>query len=44
MKKKLLSIFVILFLVLPIFAFSGGPYMNYDLINDGTYFAKSNLW
>lgn len=41
MKKKLLSIFVILFLALPIFAFSGGPYMNYDLINDGTFFAKA---
>lgn len=39
--KRILSIFVILFLVLPIFAFSGGPYMNYDLINDGTYFAKA---
>lgn len=41
MKKKLLSIFASLFLVLPIFAFSGGPYMNYDLINDGTFFAKA---
>src|SRR5574344_249361 len=41
MKKKLLSIFVILFLALPIFAFDAGPYVNYDLINDGTYFAKA---
>lgn len=41
MKKKLLSIFIIWFLVLPIFAFSGGPYMSYDLANDGTYFAKA---
>ena len=39
--KRILSIFIILFLVLPIFAFSGGPYMNYDLINDGTFFAKT---
>ena len=39
--KRILSIFIIFVLVLPIFAFSGGPYMNYDLINDGTYFAKA---
>ena len=39
--KKILVIVLSLFLVLPIFAFSGGPYMNYDLINDGTYFAKA---
>lgn len=41
MKKKLLSIFASLFLALPIFAFSSGPYVNYDLINDGTFFAKA---
>ena len=41
MKKKLLSIFVICFLALPIFAFDAGPYVNYDLINDGTFFAKA---
>ena len=39
--KKIIVIVLSLFLVLPIFAFSGGPYMNYDLINDGTYFAKA---
>ena len=39
--KRILSIFVIFVLVLPIFAFSGGPYMNYDLTNDGTFFAKA---
>ena len=39
--KRVLSIFVILFLALPIFAFDGGPYVNYDLINDGTFFAKA---
>lgn len=39
--KKIFIIVLSLFLVLPIFAFSGGPYMNYDLINDGTYFAKT---
>lgn len=39
--KKILVFVLSLFLVLPIFAFSGGPYMNYDLINDGTYFAKA---
>ena len=32
---------MVLLMVLPIFAFSGGPYMNYDLIGDGTYFAKA---
>lgn len=41
MKKKLLSIFVILFLALPIFAFDSGPYVNYDFINDGTFFAEA---
>ena len=41
MKKKLLSIFVICFLALPFFAFDAGPYVNYDLINDGTFFAKA---
>lgn len=39
--KKIIVIVLSLFLVLPIFAFSGGPYMNYDLINDGTFFAKA---
>lgn len=39
--KRILSIFVILFLALPIFAFDGGPYVNYDFINDGTFFAKA---
>ena len=39
--KKIIVIVLSLFLVLPIFAFSGGPYMNYDLINDGTFFAKT---
>lgn len=39
--KKILVIALSLFLALPIFAFSGGPYVNYDLINDGTFFAKA---
>ena len=39
--KKIIVIVLSLFLVLPIFAFSSGPYMNYDLINDGTFFAKA---
>lgn len=39
--KKILVIVLSLFLALPIFAFDGGPYMNYDLINDGTFFAKA---
>ena len=39
--KRILSIFIIFVLVLPIFAFDGGPYVNYDLINDGTFFAKA---
>lgn len=39
--KKILVIVLSLFLALPIFAFDGGPYVNYDLINDGTFFAKA---
>ena len=39
--KKIFIIVLGLFLALPIFAFSGGPYMNYDLANDGTFFAKA---
>ncbi len=39
--KKILVIVLSLFLALPIFAFDAGPYMNYDLINDGTFFAKA---
>ena len=38
--KKILVIVLGLFLTLLIFAFSGGPYMNYDLVSDGTFFAK----
>lgn len=41
MKKIITIITLFLVLVLPIFAFSGGPYMNYDLLSDGTYFAKT---
>lgn len=39
--KKILVIVLSLFLALPIFAFDAGPYVNYDLINDGTFFAKA---
>ena len=39
--KKIIVLIMVLMMVLPIFAFSGGPYMNYDLINDGTFFAKT---
>ena len=39
--KKFLIIVLSLFLTSGVFAFSGGPYMNYDLINDGTFFAKT---
>ena len=39
--KKIISVFVICFLALPFFAFDAGPYVNYDLINDGTFFAKA---
>ena len=39
--KKIMGLVLSLFLTLSIFAFSGGPYMNYDLINDGTFFAKA---
>ena len=38
--KRFLIIVLSLFLTSGVFAFSGGPYMNYDLINDGTFFAK----
>ena len=40
MKKILMGIILSL-LVSSIFAFSGGPYKNYDLISDGTFFAKA---
>ena len=39
--KKIFIIVLSLILALPIFAFSGGPYMNYDLVSDGTFFAKA---
>ena len=39
--KKFIVIIYSLFLVLPFFAFDAGPYVNYDLINDGTFFAKA---
>ena len=39
--KRFLIIVLSLFLTSGVFAFSGGPYMNYDLISDGTFFAKT---
>lgn len=39
--KKIISVLASLFLALPFFAFDAGPYVNYDLINDGTFFAKA---